>query len=109
MDDYRGIYMKFVESIAAFALQTIEQNGVISTTTLSNEISRIIAEQPEVCVALWARGLMVNSPREILPNNLTIADNDNRPNARGRAFAVRRRCNNIPAQLDNRTSLKSVQ
>ena len=59
MDDYRGIYMKFVESIAAFALQTIEQNGVISTETLSDEISRIVAEQPEVCVALWARGLMV--------------------------------------------------
>jgi hypothetical protein len=65
MDDYRDIYMKFVESIAAFATQTVEQHGVISSETLSDEISRIVAEQPEVCVALWARGLMVRDGLDV--------------------------------------------
>jgi hypothetical protein len=65
MDDYRWIYMNFVETIAAFATQTIEQNGVLSTATLSNEISKIVAEQPEVCVALWARGLMVRDGLDV--------------------------------------------
>ena len=59
MEDYRSIFMNFVETIAAFATQTIEQNGVVSTETLSAEIDKIITDHPEVCVALWARGLMV--------------------------------------------------
>ena len=59
MDDYRSIFINFVETIATFATQTIEQNGVVSTKTLSNEIDTIITDHPEVCMALWARGLMV--------------------------------------------------
>ena len=59
MEDYRSVYMRFVETIAAFATETIEKNGVLSTTTLSREIEKIIADQPEICVALWARGFMV--------------------------------------------------
>lgn len=65
MDDYRWIYMKFVETIAAFATRTIEQNGVLSPKTLSDEIGKIIAGHPEVCVALWARGLMVRDGLDV--------------------------------------------
>lgn len=59
MEDYRAVYMRFVETIAAFATRTIEQHGVLSTAALSREIEKIIADQPEISIALWARGFMV--------------------------------------------------
>ena len=65
MDDYRWIYMQFVESIADFATKTIEQQGTISTKALSDEIGRIVSEQPEISVALWARGLMVRDGLDV--------------------------------------------
>jgi hypothetical protein len=65
MDDYLLMYIKCVETIAAFAQQTIEENGVISTKALSDKIGEIIAKNPEVCVALWARGLMVRDGLDV--------------------------------------------
>jgi hypothetical protein len=57
--------MNFVETLAAFVTQTIEQKGELSSKTISDEISRIVAERPEVSVALWARGLMVRDGLDV--------------------------------------------
>ncbi len=65
MDDYRWIYIDFVERIATFATEIIKQKGTLSPQTLSEEISRIVAEQPEISVALWARGLAVRDGLDI--------------------------------------------
>lgn len=65
MEDYRWVYLKFVERIAAFATETIEKHGVLSFGTLSEEIGRIIAKHPEVTVALWARGLAVRDGLDV--------------------------------------------
>ena len=59
MEDYRWIYMKFVDTIAAFATKTIEQNGVLSPQTLSDEIGKIIAKHPEIqrgIMGTWSYG-----------------------------------------------------